>query len=454
MSGRRYEKLTTAALNRMAKEPPAGDVWDTEIPGYHVRPRSGWLALRYYYRGLDRRGRILTLGRYGVLTAAQAREHARQAAATVAQGGDPREDEAQARAEAVRSLTRTVGAYLEDSYRQYQETHKRDGKATGDRIRRQFASLLSRPMNSLTRDDVVQWQAEQLAQGLAFSTLRRSYGALCTMLNRAVVEGLIDSNPLAGIHLERPAVTTAQLATAGGERRFLEPAEIEALFVSLDLYQERKRAKRRSSRSHGKRYLVDFDAVAFVDFVPVFVLTMLRTGLRPSDLFGLRWEHLSFKRRQIRKVIEKTAHQKSDPQTFPLSTDAVHVLAEWHEQQGKPGEGYVFAGRFGERLSSSAMRKPWRLLKALSAEHVAVEGGAPLPDVDLYTLRHHYASALLLSGADLLTVSRLMGHSSIDVTVRNYGHLAVDHSRKVVERYSAGLHSHRKSSNIDTSSAA
>lgn len=437
MAGKQTEKLTTTALGRMLRELPNADVWDSEIPGYHLRPRNGWLALRYYYRGLDGRGRVLTLGRYGVLTAAQGREMARQAAATVAQGGDPRQLELEAKAAAVKARCQTLGAFLDGPYRQYQEAHKRDGKATVDRVRRQFTALLDRPMGSLSRSDVVTWQADQLAAGLAFETLKRSYGGLRTALNRAVLEGVIDANPLTGVSLERPAMTDDELAASGSNRRYLERDELAALLQALELYQEHRRAQRRNSRQHGRGALPDLDAVPFVDFVVPLILTMLRTGLRPGDLFGLHWEHVDLKRRHIRKVIEKTAHQKPDPQTFPLSKDAAAVLANWHRQLGAPTTGHVFAGRSGGRLSSTVMRKPWALLKALSTRHVDLHGGTALPDVDLYTLRHHYASSLLMAGADLLTVSRLMGHSSIEITAKHYGHLARDQARDVVELFSA-----------------
>ncbi|WP_128290839.1 integrase family protein [Afifella aestuarii] len=436
---RRSEKLTATALNRMLREPPDGDVWDTEIPGYHVRPYKRGLSLRFAYRGLNGRNTAVTIGRYGVVTATVARDLARQHAATVAQRGDPREIQAAARAAAVKAQQQTIRAYLESTYRQYQETHKRDGKATVNRIRRQFASLLDRPMGSLSHEDVVKWQAEQLAGGLAFETLKRSYGGLRTMLNRAVIDGVIEANPLAGTGLERPAMTGDALEAAGTERRWLEGREVAALLTALELYQERKRRKRRSSREHGKSHLPDLDAVRFVDFVVPFTLTMLLTGFRPGDLHGLLWQHVDLKRRHIRKVIEKTAHQKPDPQTFPLAQRATEVLTDWWEQSGVPATGYVFPGRTGGRLSSTVMRKPWRLLKALSAQHVAVHGGVQLPDVDLYTLRHHFASSLLMSGADLLTVSRLMGHASIEITAKHYGHLAQDHSRALVEKFSHAI---------------
>jgi integrase len=51
-----------------------------------------------------------------------------------------------------------------------------------------------------------------------------------------------------------------------------------------------------------------------------------------------------------------------------------------------------------------------------------------------HTLRHTFASWLVMEGVDLFTVSRLMGHSSTDHVERTYGHLAPEHKRRAIER--------------------
>ena len=62
--------------------------------------------------------------------------------------------------------------------------------------------------------------------------------------------------------------------------------------------------------------------------------------------------------------------------------------------------------------------------------------------VVFHTLRHTYASWLVMSGVDLYTVQRLMGHMSISMTER-YSHLAPDHLRKAVSRMESDLNKHK-----------
>ena len=52
--------------------------------------------------------------------------------------------------------------------------------------------------------------------------------------------------------------------------------------------------------------------------------------------------------------------------------------------------------------------------------------------VIFHTLRHTFASWLVMRGVDLFTVAKLVGHSSIDMVVRVYGHLSPDHKRRAM----------------------
>ncbi len=58
---------------------------------------------------------------------------------------------------------------------------------------------------------------------------------------------------------------------------------------------------------------------------------------------------------------------------------------------------------------------------------------AKIQDASFHTLRHTAASWLVMSGADLLTVSRLLGHSDVKMTMR-YAHLSSDHIAGAVGR--------------------
>lgn len=419
-------KLTARALEQLSKTPPESDVWDTDLAGYHVRAGQRGLTFRLYYRTKTGQRRMMTLGAYGALTAAQARGNATEALAIVAQGGDPRGVLEEIKAEAQRQQERTLLAYLDGPYTTVQ-SRKKDGKATLSRIRGAFGSWLDKPMGELSHVDVERWQGEREAKGEAFGTSKRSLGALKTLLAHAAARKVIPKNPLVGINLQRPATTDEQMAEQAAQRRYLETEEVEALFNGLDAYQDQKRQERQRSRVHGKAYLPNLDDVAYVDHVKPWILIMYYTGFRPGDLFGLRWEHVNLTFGNIRKVIEKTAHHRPEPMIFPLSRAVMGLLKVWHHQQGEPKTGLVFPSvRTGKRMDRTAMQKPWAKVRKLA--------GLP-SDLVMYSLRHNFASQLVMDGVDLLTVAKLMAHSDIQTTIQHYAHLRPDHTRDAVEAF-------------------
>lgn len=52
---------------------------------------------------------------------------------------------------------------------------------------------------------------------------------------------------------------------------------------------------------------------------------------------------------------------------------------------------------------------------------------AKINDADVHTLRRTFGSKLIEQGVDILTVSKLLGHSSVSVTQNHYIHLLDDH---------------------------
>ncbi len=153
-------KLTEQVLKELTQKPPSANVFDTDLAGYHVRPSKRGLTFRLFYRTKTGKQRILTIGRYGILTAAQARDSANNALATVALGGDPRALLDEAKAEEKHQQEQTLRAYLDGPYTAYQN-RKKDGKGTLRRIQKDFSDWLDKPMSSLTRAEVERWQARQ-----------------------------------------------------------------------------------------------------------------------------------------------------------------------------------------------------------------------------------------------------------------------------------------------------
>jgi integrase len=84
----------------------------------------------------------------------------------------------------------------------------------------------------------------------------------------------------------------------------------------------------------------------------------------------------------------------------------------------------TIAGKAGEALVfTKADCKAWGKNHHVRALEAACEKAKITPAISFHELRHTYASLLAQAGADLLTISKLLGHADTRVTSRHYAHL-------------------------------
>ena len=139
---------------------------------------------------------------------------------------------------------------------------------------------------------------------------------------------------------------------------------------------------------------------------------LLFTGARSSEITGLKWAWI----RGTRAVLPDS---KTGPKTIQLPPPARAVL------KGLP-ENVIFV--FPNRRGDGPMKdfgQRWAKLRRIAA----------LDDVRIHDLRHTYASHAVMSGLELYTVGRLLGHADVATTER-YAHLADTHMRKAAGKIS------------------
>lgn len=154
---------------------------------------------------------------------------------------------------------------------------------------------------------------------------------------------------------------------------------------------------------------------------PIFY-TFLNTGMRKSELLNLEWSDMDFDRRKIIIRVKDNWRPKTSEREIPINNGLFDLLKK-HKETTKRGS-YVFHNKEGIRIAENRLRK--RLM--------ALTKRCGFPDVTkLHTLRHTFASHLVMKGVDLPTVKKLMGHSKIETTMI-YAHLADAHVDKAVEK--------------------
>jgi integrase len=153
-----------------------------------------------------------------------------------------------------------------------------------------------------------------------------------------------------------------------------------------------------------------------------FVVTALFTGLRPSELRGLTWDHVDFEKKTIR-VRQRADYQnkmgspksKAGNRDVPLSPMVLNALRQWRLACAKTERGLVFPSKHGGVIGLAEPHRIWnRLLEAL---------GLPRKRYRFYDLRHVAASLFIEQGWQAKKIQAIMGHSSIQMTFDLYGHL-------------------------------
>jgi integrase len=154
---------------------------------------------------------------------------------------------------------------------------------------------------------------------------------------------------------------------------------------------------------------------------PMIVLG-LRCGLRQGELLALRWDDVDLVagRLVVRRAVSRGVigtPKGGRAREIPLSDDAARALREQRHLKGE----LVFADEKGDLLTKGECKWPlWRACQR-----------AGLRRVGWHALRHSFASHLVMRGVPLKAVQELLGHASIEMTMR-YAHLSPDVRRDAV----------------------
>lgn len=151
------------------------------------------------------------------------------------------------------------------------------------------------------------------------------------------------------------------------------------------------------------------------------ITTAIFTGMRESELLGLRWCDIDFKSGTInithQLIRDKISHKYV--LTSPKSNrsrsikPAPFVIEQLKKNVSCNKQDYVFTNKFGEHLSHNAV---YRYLKKAAFKAFNRE------NVRFHDLRHTYAVISLQAGDDYKTLQENMGHYSASFTLDRYGH--------------------------------
>jgi integrase len=375
--------LTKRAIDA-AKPRPAGEftLWGAAPHGFGLRVwPSGRKVFVIQYRNAQGRIRRLNVGEYGRLTLDQAQRKAKLLLARVDEGGDPAQERESAR----------KGETVELLAAHYLEHHlmPKGKPRTVAEFRRLIEKRILPALGRRKVADIDRADVAKLHRSLATTPTEanRTVSLLRAILNQAERWGLRPegSNPCR--YVEKYPEQKRERFLTGEEVRRLGEALGEAESASGEL-----------------------------PGVVVAVRLLALTGMRRSEVLGLKWEYVDAERSCFFLPDSKTGRK-----AVPVGPAVLELLARAPRFAGNP---FVCAGaRDGAALVG--IDKAWRRI----TKRAGLEG------VRIHDLRHNFASVGAAAGLGLPVLGAILGHSSPGTTAR-YAHLADDPRRAAAARIS------------------
>lgn len=224
----------------------------------------------------------------------------------------------------------------------------------------------------------------------------KALGTLRTVLNQAMGDGLVQSNPARARYVMPPDGRRRDNGLVVGTFAAMAP-----LLRALRCY-----------------------AVRDGGFCLALGALGLLAGLRPEERYGLDWGDMDLgagvlrvRRAYLAVSAREGGHDLKAPKTalservVPMPHDLVDALGS----MPGPHAGPVLLGAHGGRVSPATAKRRWAaFLRWCDGE------GREVPHVTIENCRHSYATSYLHAGGNVEDLSRILGHSTIVTTYRRY----------------------------------
>jgi integrase len=262
-----------------------------------------------------------------------------------------------------------------------------------------------------------------------------------SQLSAPIVRQFEDKLRLAGL-------SPAMVKKVRGSLSMLVADAQERGLVSRNVVRELRRAKERRAEGRQRgRLKVGVDIPTPGEIARILgalagrwrplIMTAIFTGLRASELRGLRWSDVDFNAKTVHVRQRADRHNKigrpkseAGERSVPLPPLVLNTLREWRLACPRGAQDLVFPTGGGNVMALSTIVECGLKPVQVAAGVVDADGKARYPG--LHSLRHFYASWSINRKADggqelpLKVVQARLGHSTIAMTADVYGHLFPD----------------------------
>lgn len=281
----------------------------------------------------------------------------------------------------------TVAEYIDRFY--WPIASRRLAATSLDTYRQEIDNRILPHLGSVRLDDLDRLRIQRMLDACPTeSVARKALGLLKTILNEAIGDGFMSSNPAKARYAMPPK----------GKKR--DNGLVLCDFRTISRYV--KRVERTAPKP-----------------VARLVASGLALGLRPEERYALDYEDISLTDATVtvRGAYVTASARYGGVQMKETKTEGsrrvipMNALFIEHIMLMEDGTGPWIMNRSGGRLSPSTGRKMWNRY---------LDAHPELPRVTLENMRHSFATACLHEGMNVEDVSRMLGHADINTTYRRY----------------------------------
>lgn len=362
-------KITKSVVD--ATEPGSKDqiLFDEEIKGFGLKTTpAGKKVFILKYTTLDGTQRKPTLGVYGSITLAQAREVALEMLAAVRAGNDPSQDRKAHRA------TPTLADVLDRYLAEYAAVYKKPRSYINDEL---YCRLHVRPrlgqrkITSICRGDIETLHRELIDSKVTANRIVAMLSKIFNLCETSWGLRTQHSNPCYGLKKYKET----------SKHRPLTDDELARLAdVLIELEND-------PSLSENPRAIAAIRLLIF-------------TGMRRNEVLHLRWTEV-----RLEAGIVRLEDSKTGSKVIALNSAAKEIIAAQQPMLGNP---FVFPSPIKPLAALADIRHVW----------CRVRKRAGLTDVRLHDLRHNFAEKAAAGGLSLHAIGTLLGHRSAATTKR------------------------------------
>ncbi len=352
--------------------------YDTKMRGLGVSITSAGTKTFIVYRWVSGKPERITIGRYPDLSIEQARGKAGEINGMIAQGKNPNDLRRAEHAEM------TFGELFTDYLERHAKSHKRSWKEDANQFERYLTPWAERKLSLIRKQDIQRLHHEVGKKNGIYGA-NRLLALLSVVFSKAIEFGIWDNaNPAQGIKKFKEQ----------SRDRFLQSDELPHFFQAL----------------------AEENNPIFRDYF----LILLLTGARRSNVLQMKWEEISFDRREWR--IPRTKNDAA--QIITLTDEAITILKTRQEDACNQ---YVFPG-IGKAGHLADPKKAWaRILDRAGLENLRI-----------HDLRRTMGSWQAKTGASLVIIGKSLNHKCTTTTAI-YARLDLDPVRASVEKATTAM---------------